>query len=240
MSFTNFIQLQRDAAHLLLGDSWLQYINVVTREEILETGSTLPDETLAYETLAYTTERNGRRGCGVIVEKPEMAATHPNVPGPQGQIMLTFLVLENPLENEAIDIGTQIPADQVGQRILDLAHLWAVEGVGMFRADAAAMVAARDFEPLRGYRVRIRMEANRGQSERVLRVSIAVDGTTVTLTTATAGATIYYTTDGTSPGPSNSAAQIYSAPFTAADGAEVRAAGFKTGLIQSGIASKTV
>lgn len=248
MAFTDFLKLQDDGAHLLLSDGRLSSVNVVTREKLILDNSRLPDQTLAAEVLAYLTERNGRKGAGVIVEKPEFSVSLPNVPGPQGDITLTFLVLEDPLENEAPDSGTLMPADQIAQCILDLGHLWALEGIGIFAAAADAMRAAKDFEPLRGYRVKLRSTSNRGQTQRICRVSItsAGDPLLVTLATATAEADIWYVVGDGSPAPSNPAATKYADPFEAVAGSVVRAAAFavagsaSAGMLQSSVARKTV
>jgi hypothetical protein len=56
----------------------------------------------------------------------------------------------------------------------------------------------------------------------------------ITLTTTTSGATIYYTTNGTLPGPDNAASKIYTAPFQiAVASATVKARAFKNGFVQS-------
>ena len=62
---------------------------------------------------------------------------------------------------------------------------------------------------------------------------------TVTLTCATAGATIRYTTDGSAPFSSNSAAQTYSAPISIATACTLRAAAEKTGLAPSNVTEAT-
>lgn len=238
MSFTDFNQLQRDLAHALLSDAWLEHINVVTRDELLLQGSSLQDQTLAVETLVYLTDRNARRGCGVIIEKPAIESPLENVPGPQGDIVLTCLVLEDPLENEAPATGTLKPADQVGQKILDIAHLWSIEGVGMFRADRNSMSDAPEWEPLRAYKIRLRITANRGQSTRVARIVMTQDVQTISLACATPNVQLCYTLDGTTPGESNPASIVYAAPFVVPAGTMVRAAGFLGGMIQSAIARK--
>ncbi len=56
----------------------------------------------------------------------------------------------------------------------------------------------------------------------------------VSMTTATAGAAIRYTSDGSSPTASST---LYSAPFTLANSATVKAAAFKTNYNPSGVAS---
>jgi Concanavalin A-like lectin/glucanases superfamily/Chitobiase/beta-hexosaminidase C-terminal domain/Right handed beta helix region len=59
---------------------------------------------------------------------------------------------------------------------------------------------------------------------------------TVTLTTATEGASVRYTTDGSVP---TQTSPLYTAPLTISNTLTLRAAGFKTGLIASAVASAT-
>lgn len=59
---------------------------------------------------------------------------------------------------------------------------------------------------------------------------------TVTLSTATSGASIYYTTDGTTPDATKT---LYSAPFSVSATATVKAIGIKSGLTNSAITSAT-
>jgi len=59
---------------------------------------------------------------------------------------------------------------------------------------------------------------------------------TVTLSSATSGATIRYTTDGSAPSASST---VYSAPFQVASSATLRAIAMKTGLNDSAISTAT-
>lgn len=256
MSFTDFNALQRDLAHILLSDEWLENVNIVCRDELLTPTalSRLPDETLAVEVLAYITPRNqadGRIGCGVIVEKPEFSVESPGVSGPQGNISVEFLVLEDRLTNNGPTEGTLRAANLVAQRILDLLHLHADDGVGTFQAVGSAITVARDFEPLDALRVRLRITAKRLQTTRCAVVRITFANDECTLTCATTDAQIYYCLSGqdqdgnwTEPGfpsPSNSAggAQLYSAAFAVTSGQTVRACAFLTARNQSPVTRKT-
>jgi len=240
MSFTNFIQLQNDVAHALLCDNWFESVNVVTRDTLLLEQTRMADQTYAAETLVYTTSRNGRSGCGVIVEKPEFSLLHENVPGPQADLILTCTVIEDRLQNEDAQFGTLRAADQVAQKILDVLHLWSIQGQGIFRGDRTAIVSDPRFEPLTAYRVRLRMTCNRGQTSRCATPSITNTEGTITLATSTSGADIYYTTDGTFPAPSNPKAIIYSGAFTPNSGETARAAAVKTDLSISSINQLTI
>ena len=63
-----------------------------------------------------------------------------------------------------------------------------------------------------------------------------VAGTTVTISTTTAGATIYYTTDGTDPGPSSTK---YTAPIPITAAVTIKAIATASGLGDSAVASTT-
>jgi len=240
VSFTNFIRLQNFVAHALLSDTELDSINIVTRETLIANESKLPDKTLALEVLAYITIRNGRKGCGIIVEKPEFQVNHPNLPGPEGDILFTLLVLEDPITNNGPATGTLKPADQVSQRLLEVLHGLHMEGLGDMYADTQAMQVAQDFEPLRGYRVRFKLRMPRYQAERPAMPRITEDALTVTLSCSTSAARIFYTLDESFPGPSNPGAVEYTEPFTVEVGDIINAAAFIAGSPPSHMIQATV
>jgi len=198
-SFTDFLKIQRYVAHMLLSDDWLANVNIVTRNAILATGSELRDETIAQEVLAYITPRNGRDGCGIIVEEPEFVVGSPNLPGPQGDLIITCLVLADPINNWAQTTGAKIPGNQAAQRILELAHGWRINPAGSFSADANALQPANDFAPLDAWRVRLRMKLPRYQTSQVAEPVITITDGMATITCATADAEIFYTDDDTFP-----------------------------------------
>jgi hypothetical protein len=240
VSFSNFIKFQNFVAHYLTSYSALDKINIVTREMLMADESRLPDDTLAIEVLAYITPRNGRQGAGIIVEKPGFDVSSPNLPGPEGDITLEILVLEDRLTNQGPTEGTQLAADQIAQTIMDALHWQQFEGFGQMFCDRAAMTEAKEFQPLSAYRLRFRLRMPRGQTTKVEQPTISEAALEITLACATSGAQIYFTTDGTFPGSSNAAAQLYSAPFTVTAGTVINAAAFKDGLTPSHMIQATV
>lgn len=222
---TDLVQLQNDFAQALLGDDWLANVNVVTRWHLLDLDIKRADRELAAEVLAYLTPRNGRKGCGIIVEVPEVAVASGNLPGPEFDLAFVCLVLEDPITNQGPQTGTLKPADQVAQRILDVGHGWRVEPHGEFYAKGSAMVRAADFAPLRSFRTRLNLKLPRTQTSRAALPAIAEDAGTITLTPAS-GVLAYYTLDESFPGPGNAKATLYSAPFTVDAGTVIRWAGF--------------
>lgn len=236
---TDLVQLQNDFAHALLGDEWLQDVNVITRWRLLDEDVKRADREYAAEVLAYLTPRNGKKGCGIIVEVPEVSVASGNLPGPEFDLSLVCLILEDPITNQGPQTGTLKPADQVAQRILDIGHGWQVEPLGEFYAKGSSMVRATDFEPLRAFRCRLNLKLPRTQTARAALPTIAEDAGTITLTVAD-GVDCYYTTDSTFPGPGNPYAQPYAAAFTVDTGTIVRWAGFQTDKLPSYIGQVTV
>jgi len=239
VSFTDFVKFQNFVGHYLSSFNALDNVNIVTRERLLADSSRLPDETLALEVLSYITPRNGRQGAGVIVEKPGFAVGAPNLPGPEGELTLEILVLEDRLTNLSPTEGTGLAADQIAQIIMDALHWQQFEGFGQMFCDRNAMTAARDFEPLVGYRVNFRCRMPRGQTAKVAQPTMTEDAGSITLACATDGAQIYYTIDGSFPGRSNPGAVLYSDPFLTTVGDVVTAAAFLESLTPSHVIQAT-
>lgn len=243
MSFTDFTKFQNFVGHYLASYNALDRVNIVTRERLLADESRLPDETLAIEVLAYTTPReggDGRIGAGIIVEKPGFEVGSPNLPGPEGDLTLEILVLEDRITNLGPTEGTQLAADQICQTIMDALHWQQFEGFGQMFCDRAAMTEAKDFQPLIAYRLRFRLRMPRGQTAKVAQPTITEDNGSITLACATTDAQIYYTTDESFPGRSNSAAILYSEPFAADVDTVITVAAYKEGLTPSHVIQATV
>ena len=130
--------------------------------------------------------------------------------------------------------GTICSAEWVAQTILDISHQWAIEGHGTAYADGQAIAEALDFDGLVAYRVKLRLKQARTQSKRVAMPTITESQLTVTLACDTPGSTIYYTMDGSFPGPSNAAATVYAAPFQMT-GQDLYWAGYAPNMIPSAV-----
>jgi Chitobiase/beta-hexosaminidase C-terminal domain len=202
----SFVKLQYFLEQMLLSAGALSSVNIVAYRKLR-----LQSE-LDYSTV-WQTPRNGRSGCGVLVEMPQFRVESPNVTGPIGDLVLSCAVLEDPDMNLAPATGTLLSAEEVSQTILDLAHQWGIDGVGAIYADRQAIEDAKEFQGLLAYRVSLRTRMVRDQTPRCALPAITESNLTVTLACATEGATINYTQDGTFPGPSNPGAQQYSEPF---------------------------
>ncbi len=240
MSYSNFIRLQNFVAHCLSSYDALDNVNIITRSRLLQSESLLPDKTLALEVLAYITPRNGRKGLGVIVERPGFTVESPNLPGPEGFITLELLILCDRLTNEGPQTGTGLAADQCGQLIMEALHWQQFEGFGQLFSDRNAMQAAEDWAPLDAYRLRFKIRMPRNQGEKTAQPTITENTGSITLACSTSGAQIYYTTDQSYPGRSNPAAKLYEAPFTATAGDVINAAAYASGYTPSHMIQATV
>jgi hypothetical protein len=229
---TDLVQLQNDVTEALLACEALANVNVVQYRKLRISGE-------IDWTLLPQGGRNGKNGAGILVNMPEADCRLPNTEGPQFDLLPSFLVVEIPEINMDQTGGTMLSAEEIAQWVLDCLHLLQIDGMGQLAAAPKPIAPSTEFTGCVCYRVNMRLMNPRGQTIRVGYISGSFLSNECTLSCITAGATIYYTTDGTFPGSGNTAALVYSAPFTVTPGTVVRAAAYKTGFNSSRIGSFT-
>jgi len=250
---TDLVQIQEDLARGLLSEPALGFINIVQYRK-------LRLESELDWTAVYATPRQGRAGCGVVVEMPSFEVLHPGVPGPVGNLVLSCVVVEEPNLNLEPAAGTGLSAEAVAQFILESSHQWEIGGVGVVCAvkeairglwrteDPRGMVGqsslrevvwdAQRYHGLVAYRVKLQMQAAGLPLPRVATPVVQTDGSAVSLSCATAEADIYYTRDGSFPGSGNGAAMKYEGPL-ASTGSGLRYAAYKEGWVRSHVGVTT-
>lgn len=217
---------QSDILARLNGDSYFDTIVIIQEAE--GTADTAVRKALAGELPKAT-----KFGAFIIIELPEMDPED-NVRG-KYTVRTRLHVRVVPKFNNGTN-GTGKTLGEITSRVVQNLHLflrnsqtWLVEKVLPYSDDAGTI----------GFEVIVSWA---GTGEENLSfcgsVNISTSGTTVTMTTGTSGASIYYTTDGTFPRSGNGT--LYTAPFTAASGDVLCAAAYKSGLLGSGISRKTV
>lgn len=196
-------------------------------------------EAAAKELVSVRNNRGGKVGLFILVMRPTF------VPGPddqslRGTLYQDLLVLEHPTINESSQ-GTGIEAEACALELLDLfafAPLGNNSQQAYSPAADGAVVPDDTFDGFNAWRTRLRSAAACPRLERcgvpLLDPDEGSGAELVTITTATPGAGIYYTLDGTYPSSSNGT--LYTAPFAPGAGATLLAAAEKTDLQQSGIA----
>ena len=227
----DYVQLQADVAGALLSDPGLSLVNVVQYRKLRALSE-------VDASAIYAVPRSGKAGAGVLVEMPTLEVPAPNLPGPSGQLVVSCAVIEEPNLNMEASSGTLLAAEEVAQMVLDILHGLVIEGTGSLYADRSAIKPAEEFQGLVAYRVSLRLMSLRPQSDRVATPTITENGLNVTMACGTAGADMYYTQDGSFPGPGNSAAVKYTQTF-AVTGAVLRWAAFKAGMVGSHVGEAT-
>jgi hypothetical protein len=232
MSDTILQTIQDDAMGVLKNTPGLALAQVLSADE----GLTEADVMQKLATLTGV-EKNG---LAIIVMQPEVPRAERNLPGPRVRVEQSIQVIEQVVLNRAAT-GTQIRANVAAMRVLAALHQQVI-GNTILYADQ------KPCEPLPGkkgfvtYLVTVYAEQlNVATVERVQQLAFGIDGNSdLVIETATPGAAIYFTTDGSFPGPSNDAATLYAGPVTIADGDFIRAAAYLSPLNPSSISNVTI
>jgi hypothetical protein len=163
---------------------------------------------------------------------PAIRGLQPNVSPAQGEVMVAVDVVEIP-ELNFNPGGTQVTAEEAARAARAALHQFAIEGKILLYQDEKAIEPLagleKEFPGCLGYRVLLRGRMSEAPAGKCALPAISADGQTVSLSTSETGAGIYYTTDGSFPGPGNAGALVYSGPFTVNAGTVVRWAGYRAG-----------
>lgn len=231
MSDTILTELQDDLVARLSADALFSNITVLSERK---------DDLVSRINMALgvLTEKDSKIGICAIVMSPIATVEFPNVTRSPMEITLTVRVLENVLFNQG-DTGTKTSALTLARRVMRLIHHYHPHGFAQaIVADKPTIVPVPD--PLAPLAYEVRFTAQEADVDTYSKVAMPTIGTsgvlpatTVTLATATAGASIYYTTDGTHPWDGNPVAELYSAPFVVNASLTLRVAAVKTDWIAS-------
>lgn len=175
-------------------------------------------------------------GMGIVWRTPTAVDALPNVRFGPMQIILPVRVLCDPeIYTQA---GGTLHATTVARHLRDLCKHYAPGGLTKtLTLRPPGIQAVEDWVPVAYEMAFETMESDTmivtQVAAPVISASSASHPSTITLTCATAGAAIYYTTDGSNPGPNNGT--LYSTPFTQSAAARIRAGAYKSGSIPSNV-----
>ncbi len=217
------------AAKLASEDYFLDIALAQVREERLQSEID--------QALGGLRSKGGKIGVGVEILMPRIKASHPGAPGPLCLLEQVFRVKENPILNLGA-LGTGKSAEAIALQLLQVLHGFCLEGVlGAFYAAPDALSPNRDFAPLVACDVKLLANFPLPPLPKLAAPLLTAPGLSVAL--AGAG-NIYFTTDGSLPGPGNLAAQLYSAPFAVASGTVVRTAAYAPNFTGSDVLMATI
>lgn len=245
-------QIQQDLLGLLLSAPQLANVNIVLEKKFIVQSQIEMDS-------VWTVNRNGKSGCGILIEVPAIESAGNNISGPPQNVVLTFVSFQNG-DAAFTDQGSGLFAEQVEQFILDALHLQSFGALGTVQADGKLSEPARDYDGINARRLtlKIKPKASRQTPRTAALQIVTTDLTAVTLSCATAGAKICFTLDGSFPsdpdvakvildnspvGPIpalNTASTIYTGPFAVQSGQTIRAAAYADGFNPGEILSVTI
>lgn len=223
-------QEQEDIHGRLAADTYFADLPVLLARK----GVTDSDIEIALSTL--NAGGTGKIGAVAVVLMPTLRAEPDNVPAPVYVVQHTVQVIEDPLFSQDATSGVLKSAEEIAHRVRLLLNWFNPGGAGSLAFDGMDPAEVKS-----GVSYLVRFSRRTGDDElaRVATPVVSADSAsapaTVTLTCATSGAAIYYTTDGSYPSSANDDATLYSTPFSQPTAATIRAAAEKSGLQQSNV-----
>lgn len=181
--------------------------------------------------LSVLNEKVGKIGACVIVLKPVLVASTPDAPGPEYFVEITVQAITQPMFNDDATTGTLKTTEAIAQRLRVVGHRF--KGYSFAAQQTEEVAEGKDSYSVSFRRLTRDDDARCGKP--LFEPDSGAGSQEITLTTATAGASIYYTTDGSYPSADNPEAGLYAAPITPGVGNRLRAVAYKTGLIASDI-----
>jgi len=237
----DLIQIQNDVYGLLMSAPQLAVVNIVAERKFIMQQEIEVDA-------IWQNIRNGKSGCGILVEQPDVISDSPNVTGPPQSVQLSFVCFQNG-DAAFTDMGSGLFAEQMEQFVIDALHLQNIGGLGSLVVRGNFSSPARDYPGINARRMRVAMTPfNAAQSLRTAPIVAAINAGLCTLTCATTGSVVYYTLDGSFPSnsaiavdpisvtvasagdPVNKNSTLYTAPFVVASGQVLRAAAYASGM----------
>ena len=189
-------------------------------------------------------------GVGILVNLPLMdPAEDDDIPGMQADVLLYLDIMSKDDINLVNSNGANLSAEDVLTIVWLLVNQWSNTGIGAGNIYVDGADPIEDKKGAYGYRVGLRMRTAQDQPTKVDAPTASFSGGHCTLHVNASGATIYYTTDGSMPGPwtANAGATAntsttYSGSFTVASGTVILACAFipnSTSTVGSDVRSYT-
>ncbi len=178
------------------------------------------------------------KGCGIIVNMPTRRGILANVTPPQSWWIYSFDVVEQPEINFLIH-GTKMTCEEVSEAVITKFNNFQIEGLGLLQVSDESIAPvpglAEIYPGCAGYRVSVETRASQSNEDKSTLPIPSHDHGQLFFNEADPGAAIYYTVDGSFPGPGNAAALLYDLnnPPNVGAGVTVRYAAYTPGSLGS-------
>jgi hypothetical protein len=236
-------QLQSDIYGRLMGHAWFSDVPVLLNEKGI-----IADD--IENTLKVFTTKSGKKGAAVIVDRPLREVNSPNPSGPEFDVIIPISVFEMPLINRATG-GTEKTIEEITSEVMHLLHGWrSSPSLGQVYCDKDAVTPVVGTDKIIVTEIQLRSRMRLESPARVATPTFSGNAAALQISCNTAGAAIYYTTDGSFPWSGNATAILHgyslltesgiiitteegnplalANPFTVQAGSQVRSVAYKT------------
>ena len=180
--------------------------------------------------------RNSKVGVGILINLPSAdPSPDADVPGAQMDALIWLDILSKDDINLVVSNGANLPAEEVLTAVWLLLNQWLNQGLGSGNLFVDGFDPIEDKRGAYGYRLQLRLRSAADQPAKVDAPTCVIAAGHATLTTQLAGSTIYYTLDGSFPGPGNNTASQYAAPVVVTSGQQLLTAAYKANYIGSDV-----
>jgi hypothetical protein len=236
--------IQPACFYKLLSEAWFNNIAIwMVREKRIDSQTLNSLKGLGGIVRADGKQTKG--GATIEVLMPELDNGLPDSPGPTSTVNQVFLVKTMDLVNLGA-YGVGLSCEQIAGQIAQTFHDFVLGVPRMGSLYAAQSFYRRihsgfedngDLKPFVTLEVTLNATLVPDAIAQTAQPAISAPEQTVTLTDEQpgGGSAIYYTTDGSFPGPGNAAATLYTIPFTVSSGTPVCAASYYAGLAGSNV-----
>ena len=212
----------------LLSEPALQYVSI---DSVRNQVKLNPEARVA----PHLAARNGKTGAGILIGLPLADPVEHDVPGAQMEVKLPLEILVADDISLVISNGAGITAEEIVTLCWMLLHQLLNQALGSGNWFVSGFDPIEDKRGAYGYRLVLTVRFAEEQPAKVDAPVCVIAAGHATLTTQLAGATIYYTLDGSFPGSGNAAALVYATPVVVASGQQLLTAAYKTNYLGSDI-----
>jgi hypothetical protein len=212
----------------LLSEPLLQYVSIASmRKQVL----LKPEQRV----VPHLAGRNGKVGAGILINLPLADPMDADVPGAQLSVKLPIDILVADDLSLVLSNGAGITAEEVVIITWLLLNQYLNQALGSGNWTVAGFDPIEDRKGAYGYRLLLEVRFAEDQPDKVSAPTSVIAAGHATLSCATGGAAIYYTLDGSFPGPGNAAAILYAAPVVVSTGQQLLAAAYLANNIGSDV-----
>lgn len=241
-------QIQDDVWAVLNNDEGFIFVPVYRARTPLEkdeagepvVGRSAMIEEQIEQTLGGMAFKGGKCGIVAIVMLPDVQAVSAQSQGPALEFTVIVRIIEDRLFNES-ETGTGISSGRLALHTVQLLNQRSLLGLHGLAVDPAKMLEEISLpEDRKAHEVRLKVSLSPQFLPRVAKPAVTQAENDITLTCSTPDAVIYYTTDGSFPGPVNDSSIIFENYIDATTVQRLRVVAYAAGMQCSNDVSVTI